>query len=98
MTNTKIQTDSKSLTIRGELYEPKAGIWLEIWIELDANREINDAYVIGVREDFHNVIIAPNVWQMITEYYHFNPVGKMKLKEAADEAVETYFRQIDLTS
>jgi len=86
------------LTIRGELYEPKAGIWLEIWIELDDKKEINDAYVVGVREDFHHVIFAPNVWQMITEHYHFNPVGKTVLKEAADEAVEKHFQQIDLTS
>lgn len=88
--NMKIPTDLKSLKIRGELFEPSAGIWLEIWIELNERYEINDAYIIGVREDFHRVVFSDNAWQMITEYYHFNPAGKAKLQQAAEDALTVH--------
>lgn len=88
--NTKIPPDLKLLKIRGELYEPSAGIWLDIIVELNDCYEINDAYIIGVREDFHRVVFSDNAWQMITECYHFNPAGKAKLQQAAEDALTVH--------
>jgi len=97
--NTKIPTDLKSLKIRGELYDGRGDIWLEIVVELFADAHtINDAYIVGIREDFHMVTIDPHVWTMITEYYHFNPAGRKFLQAAAEDAVLQHQSTMQVTA